>query len=1271
MKRGRRLPYSLLLLAILAGAAILTRDGGASLPATPLRSKAQWAHAISKLPLTFEANRGQTDSSVRFLSRGRGYSLFLTGNESVLTVRNSSSESAGVLRLRLLGSNARSTAQGEDQLPGKANYFIGNDHSKWRTDIPTYAKVRYNSIYPGIDLVYYGNQGGELESDFIVSPGADPRAIAFGVGSQGHTSAKLDPQGNLVVTLPSGNVRLHKPVVYQKTDQGQGHGDKRQTVDGRFALDAQNNVHFELGPYDHSRPLIIDPVLEYATFIGGSGGDIGYAVAVDTNYDAYITGVTNSTNFPTDTPYQSANKGNGDCFITKINSAATALIYSTYLGGTQSDQCTALALYAGSVMVTGYTTSVDFPTAVPTGSGTINPFQLNYAGNTDAFVAELSTTGNTLVYSTYLGGSGADFAQGIAADNAGNAYVTGTTQSKNFPTLNPYQGTNNGSENVFVTKVNPSGEALVYSTFIGGSQADVGQAIVLDSSDNAYVAGYTFSSDFPVVAPLQSTLGGGADAFVLELNANGTGLTFSTFLGGTADDRAYAIALDSNEDIYLAGATSSTNFPTNNPIYPALKGAGNAFVAKLNTSAKSIVYSTYLGGSGIDQANGIAVDSSGDAFVTGFTESGDFPTQNPIQSVLGLSNNQLCGSTACPDVFVAEVNPSGSALTYSTYLGGNGYDSGQGLALDTNGTVYITGTTSSSNFPVASPPVAGTITTGTGTTQYVAPYQSVLGGTAGNAFVASLATVTSTNAPNISISPTKLNFGNETIAVASVQQQVQIFNPSTVPLVITSIDVTPIPVTGSGTSTNVFTESDNCVGTLNPGEYCLMYVTFTPNSAGNETDTISIQDNASGTTGTEQTVFVTGTGVTANTAVTIVPSSLSFTSTAVGSVSAPQSVTVTNTGTQTLDISKISVSDTDFSETDNCGTVYNDTLAVGQSCQINVVFQPTASNTRSATLQISDNATGSPQGVSLTGTGAAAFSLTYLNSTCGSSTLTNPTLIGSTQTTFCIVVNGPTSFNGAISLQCSTGTTCNFSTNPVFVGNTTTLTVSNLTTNMANPYIFTVTGTSGSESTTENVNLEFEDYTITASPTSAIVQAGTPGAYHLYINPLYGFNYQVNMLCLKQTLPPDAICSFTPSATPTINGGSPTELTLSISTVKYVAPQTHVPPGFFNGKLPPVILGLLSLAALISLAFGNKRRARHGWLGAHWATVRIAALSLIMVLNLSFVACRPSTLVISGTTTGSYVITIEGILNPNQTVYRTTTLDLSVTSSPQCTVNCS
>jgi hypothetical protein len=716
----------------------------------------QLVAAYGKLPLSFEANQGQTDASVKFVSRGRGYALFLTATEAVLelrisdfglrngsrerataaspsqqpAIRNPSrrsrdpqSEVAGpesairnpkseILRLRLVGANPSPRVRGLDELPGKSNYFIGNDPSKWRTNVPTYAKVECRQVYPGVNLVYYGNQQ-QLEHDFVVEPGADPSAIRLAI--EGADKLEVDAAGDLVLHAAGGDVRLRKPVLYQEVEGVRreiaagyvlgsgippGAGGTRGVPRARFsrsgvptpALHRQSEtveVSFEVGAYDRAQALVIDPVLVYSTYLGGSSEDYGFGIAVDSAGNAYVTGRTASTNFPTASPLQAAYGGSDwDAFVAKLNAAGSALVYSTYLGGSGSDELGfGIAVdSAGNAYVAGQTTSTNFPTA--------SPLQAASGGGYDAFVAKLNAAGSALLYSTYLGGSGGDFGQGIAVDSSGNAYVMGRTNSTNFPTASPLQATYGGAGDAFVAKLNAAGSALVYSTYLGGSGSDGGLGIAVDSSGNAYVTGCTFSTNFPTVSPLQAASGGGGDAFAAKLNAAGSALLYSTYLGGSGEDSGLGIAVDSPGNAYVTGNTTSTNFPTASPLQPAFVGGStDAFVAKLNAADSGLVYSTYLGGSGADCGTGIAVDSSSNAYVTGSTSSTNFPTASPLQATYG-------GNI---DAFVVKLNAAGSALAYSTYLGGSGNDSGLGIALDASGNAYVTGYTGSTDFPTASP----------------------------------------------------------------------------------------------------------------------------------------------------------------------------------------------------------------------------------------------------------------------------------------------------------------------------------------------------------------------------------------------------------------------------------------------------------------------------------------------------------------------------------------------------------------------------------------
>ncbi len=657
------------------------------------------SESYGKLPLSFEANNGQQDRQVKFLSRGRGYNLFLTNREAVLVLtkpeqnpkaaakklahtpleQTKSKPQSIALRTRLVNANPETKVGGKDQLPGKVNYFIGRDPSKWRTNVPTYAKVRYNQVYPGIDLVYYGNQG-QLEYDFVVKPGADPARIRLQVA--GARKMYVDSQGQLVMRTAGGSVHWNKPRVYQET------AGERHAVEGKYVLRRNHEVGFEVAAYNRAKPLIIDPVLLYSTYLGGSTIDDGLNIAADASGNAYVTGETYSSDFPiTAEAFQTTIAGPSDAFITKLNPTGTALLYSTFLGGGDTDGGFALALdSSGNAYVTGATGSSDFPT-------TAGAPQTIYGGGEDAFVTELDPSGASLLYSSYLGGSDSEIGRGIAVDSSGNAYVTGETDSSDFPTTAGTFQTTYAVVDVFVTKFNPTGTALLYSTYLGGSGIERGYDIAVDSSGNAYVTGDTESSDFPVTAgAFQTTYGGFRDVFVTQLNPYGTSLLYSTYLGGSATEDSYGgIAVDASGNAYVTGQTFSSDFPITAGAFQTTHGGfTDAFVTELNPTGSSLLYSTYLGGSGFDGGLDIAVDSSGNAYVTGQADSSDFPTTlGAFQTIYGGGE----------DAFVTELNPTGTGLLYSTYLGGSGFDSGLDIAVDSSGNAYVTGETRSSDFP--------------------------------------------------------------------------------------------------------------------------------------------------------------------------------------------------------------------------------------------------------------------------------------------------------------------------------------------------------------------------------------------------------------------------------------------------------------------------------------------------------------------------------------------------------------------------------------------
>jgi hypothetical protein len=792
------------------------------------RTPARIIEASDSQPLIFEPNQGQTDELVKFLSRGRGYTLFLTGDDAVLALRSrqSSLPASLVLRMKLVGADPKALVSGLDALPSTSNYFIGNDSTKWRTNVPNYAKVQYKNVYPGVNLIYYGNQR-QLEYDFVVAPGADPKAIALAIvgGEAGgqplsQPFVQIDRDGNLVVQTGSGEVRLQKPIVYQLSLDG----GFRTSVDGRYVLRTSGvqdpnsrsahreyKVCFEVAAYDHTKPLIIDPVLSYSSYLGGSNDDAGNGIAVDSSGNAYVAGSTLSANFPTVTPLQGTcggcDIGATDAFVAKLDAAGSSLVYATYLGGSSSDQAFAIATdSSGSVYVTGLTYSSNFPT--------VNPVQPAIGGSSDVFVAKLDAAGSALTYSTYLGGSATEQGTGIAVDSAGNAYVTGWTLSTNFPTSSPIHATTGGGYDAFVTKLDATGASLVYSTYLGGSGTDEAFAIAVDGTSNAYVTGLTYSNNFPLASPLQPAYGGVEDAFVLMMNSSGSALVYSTYLGGTSADEGRGIALDSSGNAYVTGLTTSTDFPTANPMQATYRGSQDAFVAKLDGAGAALAYSTYLGGTGTDQGSSIAVDSSGQAYVTGYTTSTNFPLANPIQPTYGGNR----------DAFVSKLSATGVALVFSTYLGGHDVDTGTGIAVDSAADPYVTGFTFSNDFPTAS------------------PLQAATGG-GYDAFVAKLAELA---APAVALSATSLVFPDQAVATTSTPQTITLTNAGDADLAITSIEIT-----------GDFAQTNTCGSAVAAGADCTIDVTFTPTVAGARTGAVTITDDAAGSS---HVVQLAGTG---------------------------------------------------------------------------------------------------------------------------------------------------------------------------------------------------------------------------------------------------------------------------------------------------------------------------------------------------------------------------------------------------------------------------
>jgi Beta-propeller repeat/Immunoglobulin domain/Abnormal spindle-like microcephaly-assoc'd, ASPM-SPD-2-Hydin len=1108
--------------------------------------------------LAFEVNRGQSDPRVRFLARGAGYSLFFTPEEVVVALNlaaggpaqsshkpdtglatktptqlvRSNLESpipdppsqvqrSAVIRMRFLGSTRAPRITGSVELPGKVNYFIGNAPGQWRSNIATYSSVRYADIYPGVSVVYYGTQG-RLEYDLVIQPGVDPKVIALQF--EGTTRLGIDAQGNLRLGTADGDLILGRPRIYQMAGGG---SVRRKNILGGYALRGGGRVGFQVGDYDRGQPLIVDPVLSYSTYLGGTGYDAGTAIAVDASGNAYVTGFTRSPNFPTTAgSFQTICGTSGTCngyfwdaFVTKLTPNGL-MAYSTFLGGSGNDMGKAIAVDAsGAAYVAGQTFSSNFPT-------TAGAFQTAYRGSGDAFVAKVSPAGTSLQYSTYLGGSRTDNAEGIAVDVLGNAFVTGQTYSDDFPTAAAIQSVNGGNQDAdaFVTEINGGGSALVYSTYLGGSNADWGEAIAVDPAGNAVVTGATKSSDFPLASAFQPVcMGcpGFADAFVVKIAPRGAALVWGSYLGGSGSDCGSGIAIDATGDIYVTGFSYSADFPITPQAYQPSLGPGGAavFVSKIRSDFSALVYSTYLHGNGLDFGKTIAVDT-GNVFVAGQTYSTSFPLANPVQST--------CNSSGCffGTGFVSEFSSSGSRLVFSTYFGGSRIDQVAGIALDPSANVYLTGEAGSSNLPTAN------------------AFQATFGGSYADAFATKI-----TLAPAASLSPTSLTFGGQQVGKTSGSQAILLASAGTAPLHIVSV-----------ATSGDFAQTNDCGTGVAAGSTCTINVTFTPSSSGTRTGTLVVTDNASSspqtatlagnaggptittqpssqtvTLGQTATFSVTATGtpplsyqwqknntnisqatastyttpatipgdngsqlsvvvsdsvgsVTSNAATLTVnsppsivtqpasqtvtagqtatfnvavtgttpfsyqwlrnganipgatastfttapvtisdsgalfsvtvsnlagsvssnaatltigsapatpalnPASLTFTSQFVGANSPPQAVTLSNNDVSSLSITGISVTganSVDFKQNNTCGT----SLAPGGQCTISVVFSPTAGGTRTAAVSIADNASTSPQSISLSGIGAVSSCSKFVSpsgSDSNSGTLTSP-----------------------------------------------------------------------------------------------------------------------------------------------------------------------------------------------------------------------------------------------------------------------------------------
>ncbi len=668
-----------------AASAANTLSAGGQGTGTAAKSTAAYLAAYAKVPAGYELNVGQTDASVRYLDRSAGMGVFLTDTQAVFSVARagagpSAAPTSDVFRMTFGTAGATPVPIGTGELTTRSNYFVGSDPGKWHADVPQFAGVEYRGVAPGVDLVFHTAAADQrsFEYDFHVAPGAD--ASAARVTWQGLQSTEVDAQGRLLLHTAGGTVVEDAPVAYQMVNGA------KQTVAGRHVLLGNNEVGFSFDTYDHSRELVIDPTVSFATYLGGSGDDRAFGVAVDGAGNTYVTGVTSSATFPVTSGTVSTGM---DAFVSKLNAAGTALVYSTYLGGSGSmqQQGNGIAVdAAGSAYVTGMTQSNNFPT-------TAGAYQTARSGlySSNAFVTKLSATGDALAYSTYLGGSDTR-GNAIAVGTDGSAYLTGQTGTTFPTTTGVFGGLGSTGSGAFATRLNASGSALVWSGVLAGGSTAAGYGIAAGADGSAYVTGKAEASGLPTTTGAYQTAAAGGAAFVTKVKADGSALVYSTYLG-TGGDVSTAIAVGGDGTAYVAGQTAGSSFPTTSGAFQTSSGGGtDAFVTRLNAAGSALVYSTYAGGAGDDGASGIGVDVAGNATVAGSTASTNFPT---LAGAFQASN----GGTSGSDAFVLRLTPTGAG-NYSSYLGGSGDDAATGVALDALGNAYLAGLTNSTNFPV-------------------------------------------------------------------------------------------------------------------------------------------------------------------------------------------------------------------------------------------------------------------------------------------------------------------------------------------------------------------------------------------------------------------------------------------------------------------------------------------------------------------------------------------------------------------------------------------
>ncbi|MGC2477449.1 MAG: choice-of-anchor D domain-containing protein [Candidatus Sulfotelmatobacter sp.] len=1161
----------------------------------------------AKLPPVFEANQGQADPQVKFMFRGQGYTAFLTSGSMVLSLRpinfasipktgNVPSTSnalppSSTMQFRLSGAAKNPAVVGEDQKPGKVNYFIGKDPTKWRTNVPIFGRVRYKNVYPGIDLVYYGS-GRQLECDFAVSPGANPNQIQFEI--EGANQIRVDAAGNLLLKTNSGELQFESPVVYQESN------GQRVVIDGGYLVSDPTHFSFHVAHYDPGKSLVIDPVLVYSTYLGGSGTDQPAGITVDSTGSVYIAGSTDSPNFPLAT-LGSLPAGVDHVFVTKLDPTGSNLVYSDYIGGSNEDFGYALTLdNANDVYVTGSTESGDFPV--------VNPYQSSLPGVYSGFLTKISADGSSLLYSTYLGGNAYDQPSSISINSAGEAYVAGFTSSQNFPMSNAYQPTVSPNQGGvygvygFVTKFSADGSSLAYSTYFAGnsnvptcpqvtcwpSPLSLIYGIAVDSNDNAYVAGITNTYNFPATqgaylttdsAPLNTMV-----SFASKFSSVGS-LDYSTYLYGAsgASAQVAAIAVDGSGSAYVTGeAPSDGTFPITSTTIcdPSIYfgACGYAFITKFDPTGSTLQYSTFLGPYNGAFPHAIAVDQNNDAYVLSLTSSPSFTTQNGIE-----------GYTNPDDLLIAEIDPAASTELFATYLGGSGAQFPAGIAVDSTGGIYVGGQTLSTDFPVTS-----------------ATFQDSLAGTA-NAFVLKIGP---NAAPAFTVTPALLQYSIQQVGTTSPSQMALLRNMGSLPLLISSITVN-----------GDFAETDNCGSSVPAAGSCTFSVTFTATGPWTRPGSIQVQDDAAGSPH-----FINLSGIGSGGSAALAPASVVFSTQPVGSSSAAQNVTLTNSGNASLNITSIQATG-DYRQTNNCPA----TVTPSSGCTISVTFTPTASGTRSGTLTIHDDAYGSPQIVNLTGTGSTTANLTptslvFSSQQVGTSSAAQAATLTNT---------GKAALNiGSIQ---ATGDYAQTNTCPATLANGSSCTIHvTFTPTVSGSRNGNLNVSDDAEGSPQVVNLSGvgADFSLTSSPSSDRLKGGKTATYQITISPLGGaFTNAIKLSC--SGTPALAACSVSPN-TVTPNGSAGTA-TLTITTTESVAQALPIPSSrdrmIYAIWMPLQGIGLFGL-----ILAGARPRSKKLRL--------ICLLVLVGTMLAVMIGCAGGTGITTppqtGTTPGTYTITVTG-----------------------------